>query len=66
MLISQVFMMEDAADDRSYTDTTFLSLSQWEKCFYETGYKELLLYPDSEDKLDRLGQKVFVLKKESN
>lgn len=66
MLISQVFMMEDAADDRSKTDTTFLSLDQWEKCIEDTGYIELCLYPDLGTKLDSLGQKVFVIKKECN
>lgn len=64
MLISQVFMMEDADDDRSNIDSTFLSLDQWEKCFEETGYKEVCLYPNMESNINALGQKVFVLKRE--
>ena len=57
-------MMEDADDDRSNIDSTFLSLDQWEKCFEETGYKEVCLYPDMESNINALGQKVFVLKRE--
>ncbi|MBR6835587.1 MAG: AMP-binding protein, partial [Oscillospiraceae bacterium] len=63
MLISQVFMMDAAEDARNASDSTFLSLEQWEKCFQNAGLNCVEQFPTSEHKLSALGQRVFVIRK---
>ncbi|MBN1077586.1 class I SAM-dependent methyltransferase [Clostridium botulinum] len=64
MLISQAFMMEMPNDDRKEINSTFLNLKQWEKQFYDSGFKAINVIPDSTHKLAQFGQKLFLLEKQ--
>lgn len=63
MLISQVFMMDVATDERGETNNTFMSEEQWIRAFNNAELDIILKTPDKDNKLERLGQKLFVLKK---
>ena len=61
ILISQIFMMEAAGDARKQSDTTFMDRVQWQEAFKEAKLKLLRVTPDSGHKLERFGQKLFML-----
>lgn len=63
MLISQVFMMNVATDERGQTNNTFMSEEQWIRAFSNAGLDIILKAPDKHNKLEKLGQKLFVLQK---
>ncbi len=63
MLISQAFMMTRPEDGRKNTNTTFLSVKQWQEVFRETWAAEILTLPDEGHLLAPLGQKMFAVRK---
>jgi len=65
ILISQVFMMEEAKDARQERDSTFMSQAQWEAAFARADFKILQCVPGADDKLSCLGQRVFILRKDN-
>ncbi len=63
ILISQIFMMEEADDARKESDTTFMDKEQWQEAFIKANLKLLNIIPGNTHKLDRLPQKLFILTK---
>lgn len=63
MLISQVFMMERPNDERNLTNSTFLSISQWEAIFGKEGFNLEKILPTNESPLSKFGQNAFFTKK---
>ncbi|AJQ28949.1 bifunctional Gfo/Idh/MocA family oxidoreductase/class I SAM-dependent methyltransferase [Pelosinus fermentans] len=63
MLISQAFMMTRPEDDRKNTNTTFMSVKQWQDVFQKTGAVEVLTLPNEDHPLAPLGQKIFAVRK---
>ncbi len=61
MLISQVFMMDEASDDRKESDSTFLCEEQWDKYLADAGFICLDKHPDKGHKFEAFGQKAFML-----
>jgi len=63
MLISQVFMMHEADDNRKDSSTTFLNNAQWLEAFHSAGLTVFDIMPQDTNKLSVLGQKLFVVSK---
>nr|MCR5082815.1 class I SAM-dependent methyltransferase [Parasporobacterium sp.] len=63
MIVSQVFMMKPANDERKESNQTFLSEDMWKRAFTKAGLSIETMTPDANHKLNALGQKVFFLKK---
>lgn len=63
MLISQVFMMEEAADERREIASTFLSYPLWLDIFKRAGLHLLASFPAERENLCAFGQRVFLLEK---
>lgn len=63
MLISQVFMMELANDARGQANSTFMTEAMWREAFREAGLICAGVCPDGQDKLEALGQRMFLLKR---
>ncbi|WP_432774812.1 bifunctional Gfo/Idh/MocA family oxidoreductase/class I SAM-dependent methyltransferase [Brevibacillus gelatini] len=63
MLISQAFMMTPPVDDRSKTQSTFMTVSQWLDVFARAGVGELAVLPKDNHPLALLEQKLFVIQK---
>jgi thiazolinyl imide reductase len=64
MLISQVFMMDLAEDDRRKENATFMTKAMWIANFEKAGLKVLGVMPEENHKLALLGQKLFIVAKE--
>ena len=64
MLISQVFMMQKATDERGGVNQTFMSREMWEKAFAGANLKLEKMMPDEGHKLQALEQSVFVLRRD--
>ena len=63
MLVSQAFMMDEAADDRKNTESTFMTLEQWIDVFKNSNLNDIYITPDKGHPLDSLGQKLFIVRK---
>ena len=63
MLISQAFMMTPPVDDRSKTQSTFMTVSQWLDVFARAGVGEHAVLPKDDHPLALLEQKLFVIQK---
>jgi pyochelin synthetase len=66
MLISQAFMITRPEDDRKNTNTTFMSVKQWQDVFQKTGAAEVLTLPNEDHPLAPLGQKLFAVRKKKH
>ncbi|WP_394832582.1 class I SAM-dependent methyltransferase [Pendulispora rubella] len=60
VLASQAFMLGETSDGRASTDTTFLSLPQWNAVLDRAGLRRVLGLPEEGHPLHRLGHRVFV------
>ncbi|WP_394843133.1 class I SAM-dependent methyltransferase [Pendulispora brunnea] len=60
VLASQAFMLGESSDGRASTDTTFLSLPQWNAVLDRAGLCRVLGLPEEGHPLHRLGHRVFV------
>lgn len=63
ILISQVFMMEEAKDARADENITFMSVSHWKEVFNTAGAKKVIVLPEDGHILDVFGQKLFMVQK---
>ncbi|MCG8640172.1 MAG: bifunctional Gfo/Idh/MocA family oxidoreductase/class I SAM-dependent methyltransferase [Desulfobacterales bacterium] len=63
ILISQAFMMTPPGDDRKETQTTFMSLKQWEDVFHRVRPKKMAALPEADHLLAPFGQKLFIVQK---
>lgn len=60
VMASQAFMLVEADDDRRNSESTFLSLPQWNRLLDEAGLHRVVGLPASGHPLERLGHRVFV------
>jgi pyochelin synthetase len=60
VMASQAFMLDDASDGRVETESTFLSLPQWNAVLDGAGLQRVLGLPGEGHPLERLGHRVFV------
>ncbi|WP_437568968.1 methyltransferase [Sorangium sp. So ce542] len=59
VMASQAFMLDDASDGRAETESTFLSLPQWNAVLDGAGLQRVLGLPGGGHPLERLGHRVF-------
>ncbi|WP_437810726.1 methyltransferase [Sorangium sp. So ce1078] len=59
VMASQAFMLDDASDGRAETESTFLSLPQWNAVLDGAGLQRVLGLPGADHPLQRLGHRVF-------
>lgn len=59
VMASQAFMLDDASDGRAETESTFLSLPQWNAALDGAGLQRVLGLPRDGHPLERLGHRVF-------
>lgn len=59
VMASQAFMLDDASDGRAETESTFLSLPQWNAALDGAGLQRVLGLPGDGHPLERLGHRVF-------
>ncbi|WP_437936340.1 methyltransferase [Sorangium sp. So ce341] len=59
VMASQAFMLDDASDGRAETESTFLSLPQWNAVLDGAGLQRVLGLPEDGHPLQRLGHRVF-------
>ncbi|MDC0684454.1 class I SAM-dependent methyltransferase [Sorangium atrum] len=59
VMASQAFMLDDASDGRAETESTFLSLPQWNAALDGAGLRRVLGLPRDGHPLERLGHRVF-------
>lgn len=59
VMASQAFMLDDASDGRAETESTFLSLPQWNAVLDGAGLRRVLGLPGDGHPLERLGHRVF-------
>ncbi|WP_232961269.1 class I SAM-dependent methyltransferase [Pseudomonas putida] len=60
VMASQAFMLEQAADERQQTSSTFLDLAQWQAALARTGFQGNRSLPVAGHPLAALGHRVFV------
>lgn len=63
MLLSQAFMMSVPSDRRIDNNTTFLTKKQWVEILQESGFTNIVEYPDNGSRLEIMGQKLFYVTK---
>ncbi|WP_437545522.1 methyltransferase [Sorangium sp. So ce367] len=59
VMASQAFMLDDASDGRAETESTFLTLPQWNAALDGAGLQRVLGLPRDGHPLERLGHRVF-------
>ena len=59
VMTSQAFMLVQAEDERAKSDSTFLSLSQWQTSLNDAGFKIMADLPPQEHDLSRQGHRFF-------
>ncbi|UHA73195.1 bifunctional Gfo/Idh/MocA family oxidoreductase/class I SAM-dependent methyltransferase [Paenibacillus sp. 481] len=66
ILISQSFMMTQPEDDRKRSQSTFMSVKQWQDVFARAGAAEVLTLLDEAHPLAPLGQQFFAVRKKND